>query len=294
MEDDSNLKLKELLHSHQAPGLSAEEKAKMRLHLSDFIEQNPVQKSRFSFFRGSAFLRYRSVLALLAVVVLFSGVSVTSAQSALPGDALYGLKLFVNESLPRVFMSEKEKDEFALVQFENRLEEAAALKEEAPLTAEQEAILQTKFDESLEELSSEDLDQNFVHTKLSTLLEGHEDLFEDFHFSSLEEDVPLDSPLDSLEDVKESVIREQDDKQSERDNEGPTIDLDGDREEEEDETVPIETPIIDVGDIIQEPIDLPTSDDEDEDSESPILVPDLIEDPIVEPDLLPINPGLGL
>ena len=170
--------LQTLLGSQKRSMLSAREKAKMRMQLGSFLEQNPVRVSRFDFLTSRLF-RLRPILASLTVVLLFSGVSLASAQTALPGDALYDLKLFVNEEVPMIFMDEEEKQDFVVKQVENRLEEAELLKGKGKLSVEQEEFLQTKFDHYFEQISKNGRPSR-IHEDLSVVLEQHLEVLPQF------------------------------------------------------------------------------------------------------------------
>ena len=186
--------LEELLQPSKNSVLSASEKAKMRMNLSSFIEENPVRVSRFEFLTSRLF-RLRPILASLTVVFLFSGVSLASAQTALLGDALYDLKLFVNEEVPMIFMDETEKQFFVVKQVENRLEEAQLLKEKGELSGEQEEVLQTKFDQYFEQISVNE-HPGKIRKDLSTVLEQHQEILPQFTVVTEDEE---DSEEDSQE-----------------------------------------------------------------------------------------------
>lgn len=186
MDDYSDFNLKKLLASNQVFGLSSEEKAKMRLNLAAFVEARPVQATRSSLFKSFSFFRYGRVFASLVVMLLFTG-SMASAQTALPGDTLYEFKLLLNEEVPKFFMNENERDDFAILQLKNRFDEVRTLRSKAPLTAEQESILQAKIDENLEELSEADLNDRILYTHLTSLIEEHESLASEFELTFLKD-----------------------------------------------------------------------------------------------------------
>ncbi len=171
-------KLETLLGSQKSTPLSVSEKAKMRMQLAGFIERNPVQSSWISLVAHRVF-RLRPILASLTVVVLFSGVSLASAQTALPGDALYDLKLFVNEEVPMIFMNETEKQDFVVKQMDNRLEEAELLKEKGELTVEQQEVLQSKFDQYFDKIS-ENEHPGKIRKDITTVFEQHQEILPQF------------------------------------------------------------------------------------------------------------------
>ncbi len=265
MDDHPNQKLKDLLQAHASKPLTAEEKAKMRMHLTSYVEKHPVQSPAFSFLKLSSFLPFRSALAGLSVVILFSGVSLASAQTALPGDALYELKLFVNEELPKVFMEEEEEDSFAVLQFENRLKEAETLKEKkGNLTEKEGRILGDKMKEALEGLSEEDLKGPALREQLSSVLEAHESVLEDFkaQFDHLKEKSSKETEEESQTPSSEAT-EELDSEEDETETDSVLIpdltpDLLPDSSEEEDEDEPlveIEEPVLTPSPVIEIPLD---------------------------------------
>lgn len=174
----SKKKLETLLGSQKSTPLSAKEKAKMRMQLAGFIEEHPVQSSWTSIIAHRVF-RLRPIFASLTVVVLFSSVSLASAQTALPGDTLYDLKLFVNEEVPMIFMDETEKQDFVVKQMDSRLKEAELLKEKGELTFEQQAVLQSKFDDYFDKIAEHEHPIK-IRKDLSVVLEQHQDVLPQF------------------------------------------------------------------------------------------------------------------
>lgn len=168
--------LKTLLKPATSVGLSPTEKAKMRMHLDAFVEENPVQVRRFSFLRP-----LRSVLASLTVVVFFSGISVASAQAALPGDTLYDFKILVNEDVPVLFMNQEQKQDFAVKQVNNRLNEAEQLKANGTLDEEKSAVLQSHMDTYFSVIAKSEKPEQ-LHHDLSLVLDAHPDVLPEFTF----------------------------------------------------------------------------------------------------------------
>jgi len=168
--------LQTLLKPAASAELSPTEKAKMRMHLDSFMEENPVQVSRFSFLRP-----LRSILASLTVVVFFSGVSVASAQAALPGDTLYDFKILVNEDVPVLFMNKEQKQDFAVKQVDNRLNEAEQLKAKGTLDEEKSAVLQAHMDTYFSVIAKSEKPEK-LHRNLSLVLDAHTDVLPNFTF----------------------------------------------------------------------------------------------------------------
>jgi len=91
-------------------------------------------------------------IAIVIAIILAGGVSVT-ANNALPGDMLYGVKVNVNENVEKAFsFSSEAKARAAEKHAEERLEEAEKLSAEGKLSADVKADLVTKFNAQAETL----------------------------------------------------------------------------------------------------------------------------------------------
>src|SRR3989344_5481418 len=85
-------------------------------------------------------------IALIVAAALGGGTSL-AAQSALPGDALWGFKVGVNERIAEtVAVGEKAKADVDISHAQTRLEEAAKLAAEGRLDASAQAKIQGNFD----------------------------------------------------------------------------------------------------------------------------------------------------
>ena len=85
-------------------------------------------------------------IALIVAAALGGGTSL-AAQSALPGDALWGFKVQVNERIAEtVAVGEKAKADADISHAQTRLEEAAKLAAEGRLDASAQAKIQGNFD----------------------------------------------------------------------------------------------------------------------------------------------------
>ena len=85
-------------------------------------------------------------IALIVAAALGGGTSF-AAQSALPGDALWGFKVQVNERIAEtVAVGEKAKADVDISHAQTRLEEAAKLAAEGRLDASAQAKIQGNFD----------------------------------------------------------------------------------------------------------------------------------------------------
>jgi len=85
-------------------------------------------------------------IALIVAATLGGGVSV-AAQNALPGDALWGFKVAVNENVQGAFaVSQKAKADWDIALVAARLAEANTLAAEDRLSAGAQADIQSNFD----------------------------------------------------------------------------------------------------------------------------------------------------
>lgn len=134
--------------------LSHEEKKEMRESLKLFIEHNPVREeaiSRPQLQQRSFFyqlrLRPMPVFAVVTVLVLVSGGTSLAAESALPGDFLYPVKVNLNEKVQgAVAISTESEAKLAARLAERRLEEAAELAARGGLTAEAQAEIESRLE----------------------------------------------------------------------------------------------------------------------------------------------------
>ena len=141
-------------------GLNSDEKSRVRHMLVSKIEDSrpilqqtpPPDALRQVTGQGSKSLllrwRIKPMPIFLVVALLFAGGAGTSlaAQNSLPGDALYTIKVNVNEKVRSALaISAKADGDVAVDQAEARLEEAEKLEQQSELKAEVVAQLTTNF-----------------------------------------------------------------------------------------------------------------------------------------------------
>lgn len=135
----------------------------MRESLRLFIEHNPVREetpTRPQLQKGSFLNQLRlkpmPVFAVIAVITLIAGGGTSlAAESALPGDALYPVKVSVNEEVRGAFaISDEAKARLAANLAERRLQEAATLAAEGRLTAEAQAEIESRFNAHVEKFEA--------------------------------------------------------------------------------------------------------------------------------------------
>lgn len=138
--------------------LSSEEKEKMRESLRLFIEHNPVreetpsrpqlqQRSWFFYQLNQLRLKPMPIVAIVAVIVLIGGGGTSlAAESSLPGDFLYPVKVNVNEEVRGTLaLSDEAKARLEASLAERRLQEAAELAAKSRLTAEAQTEIESRF-----------------------------------------------------------------------------------------------------------------------------------------------------
>jgi hypothetical protein len=139
--------------------LSDSERERMKRVLSEYVAMKPMRNAplarraplSYMFMSVYAFSR-KSVAALLIAGILFSGAGVSfAAENALPGDALYSLKVDVNEPIVAALsVSSESKALWNAERAERRLEEAAKLASDDRLTDTLKEELEQQFDAHVE------------------------------------------------------------------------------------------------------------------------------------------------
>lgn len=93
-------------------------------------------------------------IALFVAAALGGGVSVAS-QQALPGDALYGFKVHINEKVEgSLALSEKTKADWNIEKAETRLHEAQMLAVEGRLDADAQTNIEANFNSHVEQVKA--------------------------------------------------------------------------------------------------------------------------------------------
>lgn len=140
----------------------------MREGLRLFIERNPVREKVLTrlqlqkrsglfpifgdIFQANLRIRFMPIIAVIAtIIVMIGGGTSLAAESSLPGDALYKVKVNVNEEVKAAFaVSDETKARLAASLAERRLQEAAKLTVEGRLTAEMQAEIESRFNAHVE------------------------------------------------------------------------------------------------------------------------------------------------
>jgi len=189
-------KFKHIIKEAKRSTLQKEEKSQIRETLFSFMQENPVRKediirhqyqqpnilvSMFLSFRGTA------IVALLLIIVVGGGVGY-AAEDALPGDALYSVKVHVNEEISGLLaFSQEEKADWQIQRVERRLKETEKLALQGSLNKQISETITVNFENHVNDASqhiavleaqgdvytAEDL-----NSRLESSLRAHEKVFE--------------------------------------------------------------------------------------------------------------------
>ncbi len=144
--------------------ITQEESTRVEGALFAFMQKNPVnmqkallKKERKSRSAGGFLavlfsLRYRPILAAVLLLVLGTGSLSYAAESALPGDPLYAIKIHVNEAVQaQLAVTSEAKAEITAVHAAKRMQEAEQLAAVGRLTPALSTQLTTDFNAGVEE-----------------------------------------------------------------------------------------------------------------------------------------------
>ena len=214
----SKIDLKNFFQILRKTQLTKVEKLKLRNQISKFIGQHPVANPTLSRRRSfGSFLWRRSPLAFgafLAIgLVLVGGTTLTlAAQSSVPGELLYQVKVRFNAEVQLAFALTPSAKAQALVrQAENRLQEAESLTQSGRLDENTAAQVNDglqklikKVDSSLSQLrdSGKADSASNISSSLEAKLKGHQQVLQ-----KLESDRPNLSKLRPILDNLGSEIR---------------------------------------------------------------------------------------
>lgn len=142
--------------------LSESEQKKVRESLVSYMEMHPVRKNESVRQReqnhGSWFLflnRHSMMAAIALILTLICGGTAYAAESSLPGDTLYPVKVSVNENVRTALaLSSEDKAGWEARLTERRLEEAAKLAARGELKGDIEVRLAQKFEDHAEKVKA--------------------------------------------------------------------------------------------------------------------------------------------
>lgn len=185
MNDITNHIKKAADHVH----LSAAEKREMTRVIHEYMAHKPLREDAYSTsiqWFSFAWIR-QPIAAALALVFLFTGGISFAAEGALPGDALYTMKIKVNEPVRVAFASgAEEKAEIHMELAERRIEEATTLASENRLDIDTETTLAAAFEKYAESATDDvnTIDETDasaaaeITSRFETRLAAHEEVLE--------------------------------------------------------------------------------------------------------------------
>lgn len=150
--------------------MSPDEKSVIRYSISKFIEahpmpgtilENPILESKilrfspFVYHSPFTYMRLLKGVTIVLIALLVGGSTLTYAsENALPGDALYPIKVNVKEAIEEKLATTTEaKAQYQVKRIQKRFEEIKTLENKGDLTPEKEAIVEKVFDSHTEALN---------------------------------------------------------------------------------------------------------------------------------------------
>jgi len=141
--------------------LSEKEKDVLRYRISEFIAFNPIRSNshipKKSFYFSIFTLRAisKGVALVLIVLIVVGGTSVSYASTdSLPGDALYSVKININENIEeKLALTKEAKVEVQSAKIERRLTEAKTLSDKKELSPENKKIVNENLKKNVEKVT---------------------------------------------------------------------------------------------------------------------------------------------
>jgi len=197
-------------------GLSAAESEQMRDTIIAYTRAHPAEvriekgarhtsRKPFGFFSLLLANRPMLVTLLVAFVMAVSGGTTLAAESTIPGDFLYPVKVHVNENVRSAFhVSEESKAGWEAARAERRLEEAAVLAQNGELRSEVSVKLEQRMEAHIDRAKAhiEKLEEAgeleaaaAAQARLEASMRTHQKFFEDL--SELEVEIENTSESDT-------------------------------------------------------------------------------------------------
>jgi hypothetical protein len=207
---------KNFIDRAQSLGLSEHEKEILRSKIMEFISFNPIrgkaplvrERSYVSIFEVRHFMKAASLVLIIAVVVGGSGVSY-AASNALPGEALYAVKVNINEHIESaVATTPKAKLAVQSEHIQRRLDEVQTLRKENKLSPVTQKIVIAKLDEHTHD-ASVSIDQLREQGDVSSVLEATSNLTPIFEANKdiLEKENNKADPENAVEDTDTLIAK---------------------------------------------------------------------------------------
>jgi len=199
--------------------LDATKKEETKENLIAYIKMHPVRKVEVDRLKlqtraNILFFNKEHMYAKLAtILILLSGTGTAfAAENTIPGDALYNVKVNINENVRGALaISSEAKSNWEAQVAERRLDEASKLAAQGKLTAELETKLESKFTEQtqkikdriakLQETGKED-SASELSTRLQSALQIHSEILDTLNSAT---DTPRQEIKPLLKQLKEEV-----------------------------------------------------------------------------------------
>lgn len=204
--------------------LKEDEKARIRESLLKYLELNPVrneegprrrmQRSETKITQLIDLFKLKTMPIIFSILLLISlGGASIAAEDAIPGDALYPIKVNFNEKIRTalVFNSES-KGEFEIEKAERRIKEAKELAIKGLLSEENVGKIAHKFGAHAEKMSQISLKLEEqgdmeaavnLRARLETMLNAHDDVIGQIKEGS----ITKERATDLLQDVKNEIVK---------------------------------------------------------------------------------------
>ncbi len=178
-------------NTQQPVHLSAQAKAAMRVDLIQFMERTPIRHGFFSRLASlpNLFAYIAKPIPLFSILLtLGMGIGTTyAADTALPGDVLYPVKIYINEEVRGlVAISDEDRAQWAVDRAQRRLDEASRLVALGALNSEIRAGIESDFSQSFDRVqkrilvltSSGNDDVAFeMSSRFESALRAHQEVF---------------------------------------------------------------------------------------------------------------------
>ena len=196
--------------------MSQKEKGDMRDFIAAFIKIHPLQERKAGLLSYIIFPLGRPLPVLLALcLIIVSGAGVSlAAQGTLPGDALYPVKVKVNEEVQGwLARSDEAKMDWLVTVAERRIEETEHLASQGRLNEKARTAIEASFDEKTKEIQKrinalEGSNVNIsadIASRLEASLETHEKILSRLSEEKSESKDNIASMLREVKSVGKSV-----------------------------------------------------------------------------------------
>ncbi|MFA6297409.1 MAG: DUF5667 domain-containing protein [Candidatus Paceibacterota bacterium] len=204
------------IHDLITAKLSSREKHEMISHI---LGRSFIIKSPYVFVSSfvSAYHKKAIAMAVMVLVILASGGTSYAAESSLPGDTLYNVKININEGIQTlVAIGPDAKAKVGVDRTNKRLAEAETLSKQGRLNKENQAIIETNIKnhtndikENIATLASENATATVkqVVSELKTSLDVHEAVLATISSSTVSTSTSsnIDSLIESVNKVKDEI-----------------------------------------------------------------------------------------